>query len=59
MRESRRRAGLLLRWSLLGLFLALLLPIGFSAARKLASTGQSGILLTPEESGFHVRSAGR
>jgi len=58
MRESRRRAGLLLRWSLLGLFLALLLPIGFSAARKLASTGQSGILLTPEESGFHVRSAG-
>jgi PAS domain S-box-containing protein len=58
MRESRRRADLVLRWGLLGVFLALLLPIGFSAARKLATTGQSGILLTPEESGFRVRSAG-
>ena len=38
--------------------LALLVPIGFSAARKLATTGQSGVLLTPEESGFRVRAAG-
>jgi hypothetical protein len=58
MRESRRRAGVLLRWGLLGAFLALLVPIGFSAARKLAATGQSGVLLTPEESGFRVRAAG-
>jgi hypothetical protein len=27
---------------LIGVFLALLVPIGFSAARKLASTGQAG-----------------
>ena len=58
MRESRRRAIALLRWGLLGAFLALLVPIGFSAARKLATTGRSGVLLTPEESGFRVRTAG-
>ena len=58
MRESRRRAGLLLRWSLLGIFIVLLVPIGVSAARKIASSGQSGILLTVEESGLLVRSAG-
>jgi hypothetical protein len=58
MRETRRRAGRVLRWGLLGAFLVLLVPIGFSAARKLATTGQSGILLTAEESGFRVRTAG-
>ena len=58
MRESQRRTSLLLRWGLLGAFLALLVPIGISAARKVASAGQSGILLTAEESGFLVRSAG-
>lgn len=58
MRESRRRASRFLRWGLLGAFLLLLVPIGFSAARKLATTGQSGILLTPEESGFRVRQPG-
>mgnify|MGYP001766977281 CR=1 FL=1 len=58
MRDLRRRAGLVLQWGLLGVFLALLFPIGYSAARKLATTGQSGILMTPEESGFRVRSAG-
>lgn len=41
-----------------GVFAALLIPIGFSAARKLASTGQAGILLTAEESGFRVRAPG-
>ncbi len=49
---------MLLRGGLVGVFLALLVPIGFSAARKLASTGQAGILLTAEESGFRVRAAG-
>lgn len=49
---------MLLRWGLLGAFLAILVPIGFSAARKLAATGQPGILLTPEESGFRVRASG-
>ena len=58
MRESRRRAGVLLWWGLLGVFLAILVPVGFSAARKLAATGQSGILLTPEEGGFRVRAPG-
>lgn len=58
MRESGRRAGRILRGGLVGVFLALLVPIGFSAARKLASTGQAGILLTAEESGFRVRAPG-
>lgn len=58
MRLGRRRAGRILRWGLLGAFLVLLVPIGFSASRKLATTGQSGILLTAEESGFRVRAAG-
>ena len=49
---------MLLRWGLLGAFFALLVPMGISAARKVATTGQSGILLTPEESGFRVRVAG-
>ncbi|MBK8598180.1 MAG: PAS domain-containing protein [Holophagales bacterium] len=43
---------------MIGVFLALLVPIGFSAARKLASTGQAGLLLTVEESGFRVRAPG-
>lgn len=58
MRERYRRTGRVLQWGLLGLFLALLVPIGASAARKIATTGQSGILLTREESGFRVRVAG-
>ncbi len=58
MRETRRRAGRVLRWGLLAAFLVLLVPVGFSAARKLATTGQSGILLTADESGFRVRAAG-
>lgn len=58
MRELYRRTGRVLQWGLLGLFLVLLVPIGFSAARKVATTGQSGILLTHEESGFRVRDAG-
>ncbi len=58
MRELYRRTGRVLQWGLLGLFFALLVPIGFSAARKLATTGQSGTLLTREESGFRVRVAG-
>jgi curli biogenesis system outer membrane secretion channel CsgG len=33
-------------------------PIGFTAARKIATTGQTGLLLTPEESGFRVRIPG-
>jgi len=47
-----------LRWGVFGAFLTLLVPIGYSAARKLAATGQSGILLTAEESGFRVRASG-
>lgn len=58
MRNLRKRSTRFLRWGLLGVFFALLLPVGFTAARKLATTGQSGLLLTPEESGFRVRSAG-
>jgi len=58
MRDSQGRAGQFLRWGLLGAFLVCLVPIGFSAARKLATTGQSGVLLTPEESGYRVRNAG-
>ena len=58
MREVNRRADQVLRWGLFGLFLALLVPMGYSAARKLATTGHSGILLTPEESGFRVQVAG-
>ncbi|HPA53406.1 MAG TPA: hypothetical protein PLP50_17575, partial [Thermoanaerobaculia bacterium] len=40
------------------MFLALLVPIGITAARKIATTGQTGLLLTPEESGFRVRVPG-
>lgn len=58
MRDARRRANRVLRWALLGVFLAILVPVGLGAARKLATTGQSGIQLTAEESGFRVRSAG-
>ena len=58
MRELYRRTGRVLQWGLLGLFFALLVPAGFSAARKLATTGHSGALLTREESGFRVRVAG-
>lgn len=58
MREYRRQAGRVFRWGLLGVFLLLLVPIGFSASRKLATTGQSGILLTAEESGLRVLAAG-
>ncbi len=58
MRDVRRRANQVLRWGLLGVFLVLLVPVGFSAARKLATTGRPGILLTAEESGFRVRVAG-
>jgi len=58
MRESNRRAGRVLRWGLLAAFLALLVPVGFSAARKIATTGEPGVLLTAEESGYRVRVAG-
>jgi hypothetical protein len=58
MRDEKRRPDRVLRWGLLGVFLVLLLPIGFSAARKLATTGDPGILLTVEESGLRVRLAG-
>ena len=58
MRNLRRRSTRILRWGFLGVFLALLVPIGFTAARKIATTGQTGLLLTPEESGFRVRVPG-
>ena len=58
MRELRRQGNRVLRWSLVGLFVVLLVPIGVAVARKLATTGQSGLLLTAVESGFRVRSPG-
>ncbi len=58
MRNLRRRSTRILRWGVLGALLVLLVPIGFTAARKIAATGQTGLLLTPEESGFRVRVPG-